>query len=245
MAFVDQRTNRRTSVLGGIVLAVVAVIALAVVLLNGDDGKTNDRSPTRENPQQATGESTTLKPDDVTYSDVYGAQIPSAAAGPRLTSGGRALGFDRSPAGAVLGAINIFARAESRSGPSVFEPTITEQVVGPDRDALLAESRRSYGERSAEGVGADGTLTVAVENTRKNRSSLWAYRMDSYEATSATLNLLLRSFQGEAPVYVNFAVSVRWIDNDWRLVAPLNGKFASAGQQLSEVPASYVVLGKD
>lgn len=243
MAFVEERMNRRTSLLGGVVLALVAAIGLAVVLLSGDDGK-NDRSPTRENPQQATGESTSLKPDDVTYSDVYGAQIPSGAAGPKSTSGGRAIGFDRSPAGAVLAAINIFARAESRSGPSIFEPTITEQVVGPDRDALLEESRGSYSERSAEGIGADGTLTVAVENTRKNRSSLWAYRMDSYEATSATLNLLLRSFQGETPVYVNFAVSVRWVDNDWRLVAPLNGKFASAGQQLSEVPASYVVLGK-
>jgi hypothetical protein len=139
MALVHEPTTpRRTRIVAFAALAAVALVAAAVIALGGGDDKTI-RSPSRGNSQQ-TGKdapSETLTAENVKFSDVYGAQIPSSAAGPKETAGGRALGFERSPAGAVLAAINIFARAESRPGPGVFEPTITEQVTGPDKDKLL------------------------------------------------------------------------------------------------------------
>lgn len=247
MALVDQRTNRRNGLLGGVVLALVAAVALTVVLLSGGRGKTNDRSPTRENPQQASRESATLKAEDVTYSDVYGAQVPSSPAGPKKTPGGRAIGFDRSPAGAVLAAINIFARVESRPGPGVFEPTIQEQVVGPDKDKLLAKAQADYSAGATRGTSPDGALSVAIDEARPNRVGLWAYRVETYDDSSASVNVLLRQLVPgtSSYAYFNFPFVVRWIDGDWRLVAPLNGEFASVIQRVAEVPTSYVVVGKD
>lgn len=246
MAFVDQPTNRRNGLLGGVVLALVAAIGLAVVLLSGD-GKSNDRSPTKERPQQATGESTTLKAEDVTYSDVYGAQVPSSPAGPKNTSGGRAIGFDHSPAGAVLAAVNIFARVESRPGPSVFEPTIQEQVIGPDKDKLLAKAQADYSAGATRGTSPDGALSVAIGEARPNRVGLWAYRVETYDNASASVNILLRQLVPgtSSYAYFNFPFVVRWIDGDWRLVAPLNGEFGSVIQRVAEVPTNYVVVGKD
>jgi hypothetical protein len=241
VAFVQEPTRRRTG-LYGLAVLVLAVLAVVVVAVGG--GKTKSSSPSGSDSKPAT--STELRSEDVTYGDVYGAQIPSSGAGPRQTSNGRALGFERSRAGAVLAAINIFARSESRPGPGVFEPTIKEQVVGPDKDKLLANVQRSYGERVAQGMVPDsnGVLTAAVENARTNQSKLWAYRIDAYDDASASVNLVLRSFSSGTPSYVNFALTVRWSDGDWRLVAPLNGEFASAGQQMTEVPEAYILLGK-
>jgi len=247
MALVHEPTTpRRTRIVAFAALAAVALVAAAVIALGGGDDKTI-RSPSRGNSQQ-TGKdapSETLTAENVKFSDVYGAQIPSSAAGPKETAGGRALGFERSPAGAVLAAINIFARAESRPGPGVFEPTITEQVTGPDKDKLLANSQKGYAERATQGTGPDGALISAIENARNNRSSLWAYRIDSYDNSSVAVNLLLRTVSTGTPIYVNFAVTVRWTEGDWRLVAPLNGEFSAAGQQLAEAPSGYVVIGKD
>lgn len=243
----EQRTNRRTSLLGGAALALLAAIALAVVVLSGDDGKTNDRSPTRDE-KPANGKATldTLSADEVTFKD-FGVQVPSGPAGPRETAAGRAVGFEHSPAGAVLAAINIFARSESGLGPAVFEPTITEQVVGPDKDKLLANAQRGYQERSNQGLGPNGELTAALDEARANRVSLWAYRVDSYDEAAASLNLLLRQIVPgtTAPAYVNFVLTVRWADGDWRLLAPLNGDYSTVARQLSDLPTTYVVLGRD
>lgn len=245
MAFVHEHTARRTG-LYGLAVVVLAVLAVVVVAIGGGGGgKTKSGSPSRGD-SKPVGSAESLRPEDVAFGDVYGAQIPSSKAGPRQTANGRALGFDRSPAGAVLAAINIFARSESRPGPSVFEPTIKEQVVGPDKDKLLANVQRSYAERVAQGVVPDsnGVLSAAVDSARSNQSKLWAYRVDAYDDASASVNLVLRSLSAGAPTYVNFALTVRWGDGDWRLVAPLNGEFASAGQQMTEVPDTYIVLGK-
>jgi hypothetical protein len=248
MALVHEPTTpRRTRIVAFAALAVVALVAVAVIALGGSHDKTTTRSPSRGKSQQTGKDATseTLTAENVKFNDVYGAQIPSSPAGPKETTGGRALGFERSPAGAVLAAINIFARAESRSGPGVFEPTITEQVTGPDKDKLLENSQKGYADRATQGTGPDGALISAIENARNNRSSLWAYRIDSYDDSSVAVNLLLRTVSAGTPIYVNFAVTVRWIKDDWRLVAPLNGEFSAAGQQLAEAPSGYVVIGKD
>lgn len=250
VALVEQHTNRRNGLLGGAALALVAIVGLVVVLLSGGGDKRNDGSPSRGKSQQAGNDApaATLTAENVTFSDVYGAQIPSSAAGPKETAGGRALGFDRSPAGAVLAAMHIFGRAETSPGPAVFEPTINEQIVGPDKEKLLANVQAAYAERAArDGIPPGGELPLAMEEGRTNRSGLWAYRVDTYDDSTAVVNLLLRALVPRTTSYgyFNFALTVKWVEGDWRLVAPLDGTFAGVGRQLSEVPASYAVIGKD
>ena len=251
MALVDQHTNRRTSLLGGIVLTVVAAIALAVVLLSGDD-KSNGRSPSgssegRANEGASDRSVATLTAENVKFEEFFGVQLPSSPAGPKDTTAGRATGFDRSEAGAVLAAMHIFARSEIPSGPAVFEPTIQQQVVGPDRDKLLANSQRGYSEAAAAGTGPNGELSREVQQAQTNRVGVWAYRIDSYSNDQSAVNLLLRQLDPgtSSYAYINFALTVQWAEGDWRLVAPLNGEFSSAAQRISEVPPSYVVIGKD
>lgn len=253
MALVNERAPNRTRLLAAGLLACLVLVAVAVIALGGDgdnDGQATTRSPSGEKSSKPGGENTldTLTADEVTFNDVYGAQIPSSPAGPAETANGRASGFTRSPAGAVLAAMHIFGRAETSPGPAVFEPTIKEQIVGPDKDKLLANVQAGYAERAAlDGVTPGGELPLAMEEGRRNRSGLWAYRVDSFDESTAIANLLLRALipGTTSPGYFNFALTVKWVDDDWRLVAPLDGSFGGVGRQLSEVPANYVVIGKD
>lgn len=249
MTFVEQRSRPRGPLVAGVAAGLVVLVVVVAFILGGGNHKGGSPSKgggeTSTGPAKGTDKDATLTADNVTFSDVYGRQFPSAAAGPHDTRNGRAIGFDRSPAGAVLAAINIFARAESPPGPAVFEPTINEQVVGPDRDRLLEKAKTGYAEGAPRGTAPDGSLSAAIEEARPNRIGMWAYRVDAYDGSSATVNVLLRQLLPEGSyAYFNFPFTVRWLDNDWRLVAPLNGEFSSVIQRVSEVPATYVVIGK-
>jgi hypothetical protein len=248
---VHERSGRSTTTVltGGAVLLVLALLAVAVISRGGHN-KTTTRSPSGGKSQRAGKDAraaATLAPQDVMFSDVYGVQVPSSPAGPHRTQGGRALGFDDSPAGAVLAAIHIFARSESRPGPVVFEPTINEQVTGPDKDTLLANAKADYSQAATRGTSPDGALALAIEEGRPNHVALWAYRVDAYDDSSAAVNLLLRQLLPGTTsyAYFNFPFALRFLNGDWELVAPLNGKFSSVIQRVPEVPANYVVIGKD
>ena len=249
MALVNEHAPNRTRLLAAGLLAGLVLVVVAVIALGGgdSDGERTTRSPSGDK-SQPTGEETldTLTADEVTFNDVYGSQIPSSPAGPTETANGRASGFSRSPAGAVLAAVHIFGRSESAPGPAVFEPTITEQVIGPDREKLLSNAQQGYAEGAVRGTGPDGSLAAAMEEGRANRVGMWAYRVDAYDESSASVNLLLRQpVPGTTSfAYFNFPFAVRWIDSDWRLVAPVNGEFSTVIRQLAEVPESYVVVGK-
>jgi hypothetical protein len=249
VALVDEHTRRPTTpvVVAGAALVVVVLVALAVIVLGGnDDDRRRTRSPSGGESQPASKNSS-LTAGNVTFNDVYGVQVPSSSAGPGHTDDGRALGFDHSPSGAVLAAIHIFARVESRPGPAVFEPTIREQVVGPDKDKLLAKARSGYAEGAIRGTSPDGSLRAAIEEARRNQIGMWAYRVDAYDNSSAAVNVLLRQVVPgtSSYAYFNFPFTVRWIDADWRLVVPLNGEFSSVIRRVPEVPAGYLVVGKD
>jgi len=69
--------------------------------------------------------------------------------------------------------------------------------------------------------------------------------VDSFSPESASIAVLVRTLRNGGPVYANFDLKVRWIEGDWRLVAPVNGEFRTALHILDEVPAAFVVLGKD
>src|SRR5690606_3480837 len=92
----------------------------------------------------------------------------STGDGPRSLNGGRAVGFARTPLGALLAAVHIAVRANPQWGPKVFEPTIGDQVIGPDAEALLASTREAYDRlRGDRPDGAElGRGYVALEGFR-------------------------------------------------------------------------------
>ena len=249
MALVDQRTNRRTSLLAGAALALVAIVGLAVVILGGGD-KSNSRSPSgssKGRPEQGASDRSvaTLTAENAKFQEFFGVQLPTTSAGPRQTEGNRAIGFEHSPDGAVLAAIHILYRASASPGPAVFEPTIREQMVGSDRNAFLAKIQRDYGTAATAGTAPGGELAGAADQAKAIQSSVWAYRLDLYDPAGVSVQVLLRSVpSGSGPLFVNMGLSVKWVGGDWRLVAPLNGEFASVARQVPEVPAGYVVIGR-
>lgn len=196
----------------------------------------HSRSPSSPARRATPSASATLDPANVTWQDYGGAAVPQAPAGPHDTQGGRAAGFDHSPAGATLAAINLTYRVGSAAGPSVFGPTITQQVVGPDRDQLLGTIQAQYAK--------DGPQTPdQIAAVRAQSSTTWAYKVDAYTANAASVEVLLRSIPPDkTPTYVNLSLTVDWEGADWALVAPAHGEWSSVSRIVTAVPSGYTVL---
>lgn len=247
---IEERAERDTTRFFAIVAGVVALVLSAVVVfVVRHDGVT---SPTVE---PRTGVNTplpaspkTLIAADVSWSKFFATSLPAASAGPHEISENRAREFDRTAAGAVLAAIHIGARIGTTAGPAVFEPTIREQVVGADKDRLLGQVQASYDEaRSRYGVGPSGEIEYpAVERAATANSWVAAYRVDLFTPEAATVQLLLRTVAPGTtnPFFVNLATNVRWVEGDWRLVAPVDGNQATGSSRVQEPPAGYVLLGQ-
>jgi hypothetical protein len=244
-------SSRPTTVLvagAGLVALILATVAV-ITLGGGNDRNTKTtRSPTGGESQRAAKgapAAATLTAENVTFEDFYGVQLPiSGTAGPRETAGGRGLAFAHSPDGAVLAAIHILYRAGASPGPAIFEPTIREQVVGVDKDKFLSKIQGDYAAAATAGTGPHGELAGTTEQAKAIQSGVWAYRLEAYDASVVPVQILLRSVPGARPLYVNMALTVKWIEGDWHLVAPLNGEFASASRQVAGVPDGYVILGR-
>lgn len=247
-----KRTTIALAVLAGL-LALVVTLVTVLVLRGGDDAAPAPDGGVGAGPGDSGG--TTPRPaaeelnaETVVWEDLFGVPLPTSVAGPHDRIGNRAAGFDQSPAGAVLAAIHISYRASPDVGPMVFEPTIREQVVGEDQEALLGNWQEHYANERARGAvaGPSGELTDALKKAIREESQVWGYRVDAYDSTAASVQLLLRTIPtGQAePTFVNLATTVRWVDGDWWLVAPVDGDPSTGGAQVNGVPEGYVVLGE-
>ncbi len=247
-----KRTTIALAVLAGL-LALVVTLVTVLVLRGGDDaapapdggvdaGSSDSGGVT---PRPAAEE---LNAETVVWEDLFGVPLPTSAAGPHDRIGNRAAGFDQSPAGAVLAAIHISYRASPSQGPAVFEETISKQVAGEDQDRFFARVQEEYASERARGavVGPSGELTDALKKAIREESQVWGYRVDAYDSSAASVQVLLRGVPtGQVdPVFVNLATTVRWVDGEWRLVAPPTGDWSSIASQIEGVPAGYVVLGE-
>ncbi len=247
-----KRTTIALAVLAGL-LALVVTLVTVLVLRSGDDAApapdggvgAGSSDPGGVTPRPAAEE---LNAETVVWEDLFGTPVPTSAAGPHDRIGNRAAGFDQSPAGAVLAAIHISYRAEVSNGPAVFEPTLSEQVVGDDKETWLSNLQEVYAAERARGavVGPSGELTDDLKKAIREESQVWGYRVDAYDSTAASVQLLLRTIPtGQAePTFVNLTTTVRWVDGDWRLVAPVEGDPASGASQVNSVPEGYVLLGE-
>ncbi|TDC77439.1 hypothetical protein [Actinomadura sp. 7K507] len=174
--------------------------------------------------------------DDVAWRDFHGVVLPySAQDGPRELDGADqnlARGFARTPRGALLAAIHITVRASMQWGPEVFDPTIDQQVIGPDADALLAATRETY-ERH-RGDRRDGAALG------RGYVVLEGFRWQGYSPVAASVDLVSAG-PGDSDVTVRAAtrIQVHWHNNDWRVVAPPGGTWAGAAAPVDS-PDGYV-----
>ncbi|HVL51824.1 MAG TPA: hypothetical protein VM754_10040 [Actinomycetota bacterium] len=186
-----------------------------------------------------------LNADTVQWRDLFGLALPVTDAGPRRLANGLATGFERSEAGAALAGIHIMYRVEAGPGPAVFEPTIREQVVGADKARLLLNAQNRYQEaKISEAPGPNGEVLERYREAQRVQTTVWGYRVDAYTPESASVGVLLRTMNAGGPVYANFDLTMRWIEGDWRLVAPVNGELQTALHILEQVPPGYVLLGR-
>ena len=165
--------------------------------------------------------------------DVAGVELPvSSTHGPRHLRDGLASGFSNSEVGAALAAVHLLMRTSATAGPRVFEPTITAQVTGANAAVMklyvadqYAKLRRSH--QVADGASIDGADAQPV-----------GYRIAAYASRTAVIDVGLTSPQlQESQRLLQFTVSLRWINDDWRAVAPPRGDWGSVAVPLGSTPA--------
>ncbi|GII56100.1 hypothetical protein Pth03_44890 [Planotetraspora thailandica] len=167
----------------------------------------------------------------ITWQDFHGVRLPlSDIDGPRVLDHDRAQGFSHTQQGALLAALHIAVRANSQWGPAVFEPTITEQVTGPDADRLLEQARTTYEQNRQEaGLPPGSPLGKAYVDEE-------AYRWQSYTPDAATVDLVSAGPDPRGTtVRARTRVQVVWRDGDWRVVAPLDGDWGKMAAPLTSL----------
>ncbi|MER7278022.1 hypothetical protein ABT369_26625 [Dactylosporangium sp. NPDC000244] len=219
--------RRRTRALVATVAAVALIVAAVVGVLAATVGRRGNPAPA---PPSATNETATpagslpeVAPSAaLQWVTVAGAHLPIGAAGPRDTSGGRARGFARTPIGAVFAAAHITVRLSPQVGPAVFEPTLREQVVGPDADRLLATVDEEYQQLRAQfGV-------MAGEPAGQLYSTVTSFRIGTTSPDAVEVGLLIEGPSQSGPTRVALSVQMRWSGDDWALQAPSGGDWNTA-----------------
>lgn len=160
----------------------------------------------------------------VQYEYLNGTLLPiSPVHGPSDHGPEGAGGFSQDTGGAVLAAMHHSVRVAPQVGPDVFRPAI-EQMVGDTEmmltrtDADYQVARASHGLQDGEPlppndmvIGYD--VPVPIDATD-----------DVAEVGELTVHLLSRGAgQGGRQVTVSVAVTVSWVDDDWRLHVPPGG----------------------
>jgi hypothetical protein len=166
---------------------------------------------------------------NVRWVQANGMRLPiSDHDGPVEMRQGRARGFSRTPAGAVLAAVNLTARVAPHVGPTVFGPTISEQVTGVDKDTF------------ATGVAADYQRlwqkeTVPTGASLPTFGQVRGYRIEAATPTSAAVHLLMTGPRpGGGSLSMDFRTELSWINNDWHLLAPPNGQWIAVATQVTD-----------
>ncbi|WP_432976790.1 hypothetical protein [Dactylosporangium sp. CA-233914] len=224
--------RRRTRAVVASVAAVALIVVAVVGVLVATVGRRGNPAPA---PPPATPETTaptgpqpgTTSPAALQWVTVAGAHLPAGADGPRDTSAGRARGFARTPMGAVLAAAHITVRLSPQAGPSVFEPTLREQVVGSDAGRLLAAVDEEYRQLRAQFGVAPG------EPAGQLYSTVTGYRIGSATPDVVDVGLLIEGPSQSGPTLVALSAQMRWIGTDWALQAPSGGDWNTAAVLVS------------
>jgi hypothetical protein len=165
------------------------------------------------------------------WADFHGIQLPtSTAAGPHYTRGGLAWGFADTEEGALLAAINIAVRTAAQWGPDIYQPTIHQQVTGPDAATLLKADASGYAALRA------ATHVRPGQPTGRGYAVEAGFRFVAYTPADATADIVTEGpGSGGTTVRTATRVEVVWLRGDWRVVAPPGGDWANSATAISSL----------
>ena len=232
---IEQRVRARTrrAFLWAALGLVVAVIATVVVIVVAQGPESSNQQARRETGTPTVGgpeknQPATVAPaaiEGITWAQAYGVWFPvSPISGPKNRANGLASDFSRDPLGAALASIHIADRAGPTGGPKIFEPTIKRQVIGDENQEFLAQTFQDYEqERQNKNIDSGEPLDAGSSNYA-------GFQIEHYDKSYAAIHLLLVSKKTATTpeVSADFRVEVRWVDNDWRLVAPVDQSWESS-----------------
>jgi hypothetical protein len=143
---------------------------------------------------------------------------------------GLAWGFSDTPNGALLAAVNIVVRTAALWGPVIYQPTIRDQVTGPDTSALLAADASSYAAMQAAAHVRPG------RPVGRGYASEAGFRFVAYTPADATVDIVTEGpGAGSTTVLVATRIEVVWLRGDWRVVAPSGGDWAHSATVISSL----------
>jgi len=155
----------------------------------------------------------TAAPTSVEWRLWYGIALPSSADGPRNADGS---GYAHTPTGALLAVAQIPYRAIF--GPDWRTNATTQLLPGPERDTFLSgiEQLPDHLDTSIAGQVA-------------------GFRFLSYTPDTAVIDLA----SGTTGQWSTVIRTLRWVDDDWRVVLNPAGSMGSPPQKISSL-ANYV-----
>jgi hypothetical protein len=133
--------------------------------------------------------------------------------------------------GAVLAAAHISLRLSPQVGPAVFEATVTDQVIGTDQAALRQHLEDDYTTARAQLGVPYGAPAGQLYSTARG------YRV-SITAEAADVTLLIEGPGQSGSVLIALSLHVRWVNDDWALLAPTSGDWNNAAQVTTD-PTGY------
>jgi hypothetical protein len=213
------RARRTLIALAAAVAVALTMVAVVVARLlaagQGDDGPPDGQhaAPTSVVPRR-----TPAGTRQVGWVDVAGVQVPvSAVHGPHVLDGGRAAGYTHDAPGAALAAVQVLTRTSPTTGPAVYRPVLAEQVIGVNTEALAVNLDHA----SPRGLSR--------EAAPRNDATVAGYQVTTYhqDGTTAVIDVLLSSPRIPAGQAVDFTIEVRWLDADWRVLAPPKGDWGA------------------
>lgn len=217
-------------------LALFAVVTSVVLaLLGGWFVIDRTDAPAAVTPQPSVTPEPSTTPT-MGWVDVHGVALPvSARHGPAHVDDARSSGFAKTEAGAAIAAAHLLTRVSPSAGPAAFEPTLAEQVVGPNRDALRQAVSEQY-----QAMSARGAPIGALE------SELVGFQLEDglgLPADTATVRIVLTSPELRASGRTLEAlVALQWSDGDWRLVAPPQGDWSITTRVATTTPPAMVAF---
>src|SRR5689334_7718584 len=140
IAAARRRSRRLVLVVAGVGAAICALVYPLGLYANSrlDDnalpaGAASSASAAGTSSSPTSSPVAVVLPADTTWTTVAGVALPvSATAGPLHREHGLVSGFAHTPAGSVLAAVHLLVNTTPQVGSAVFEPTLRDQVVGPD-----------------------------------------------------------------------------------------------------------------
>jgi hypothetical protein len=165
------------------------------------------------------------------WASYHGIGLPvSPHDGPRHLQGGLAWGFTDTERGALLAAVNIAVRTAALWGPAIYQPTISQQVTGPDAAALLTADTRDYTAMRA------AAHVPAGQPAGRGYAAEIGYRFLAYSPAAATVDIVSEGPAADATtVMAATRIQVLWQGGDWRVIAPPGGNWGNSATSISSL----------